>query len=182
MGNSKTLIRICPPIWYEEPSGSWTIECDLLLDIKVRYFIIIFVWLSICQLLWNIIAHSKAIFSPDPWWPGLELNKTARKKPQYWTARIDDDDDIFSYKATCLFLITLQQCDLLHKIKVIPLTYVYMVINYKGALLNESTKAAIINRLKSPDFGVLNVDRYANVNAQYQLNIPYAHVPWFKNL
>ena len=104
----KKKIRICPPIWYEQTSGSWTIKCDLLLDIKVRYFIIIFVWLLICQLLRNIIAHSKPIFSPDPWWPGLELNKTARKKPQYWTARIDDDDDIFSYKATCLILITLQ--------------------------------------------------------------------------
>ena len=59
------------------------------------------------------------------------------------------------------------------------------LVNYKGALLKHKYKwpelelnktkaqqAAIKNRLKSPDFGVLNVDGYANVNAQYQLNIP----------
>ena len=50
------------------------------------------------------------------------------------------DDDIFSSKAICVFLITVcissgSNCDLLHEIKVIPLTYVYMIINSKGALL-----------------------------------------------
>ena len=50
------------------------------------------------------------------------------------------DDDIFSSKAICVFLITVcisscSNCDLLYKIKVIPLTYVYMIIKCKGALL-----------------------------------------------
>ena len=48
--------------------------------------------------------------------------------------------DIFSCKAICVFLITVcisscSNCDLLHRIKVIPLTYVYMNINCKGANL-----------------------------------------------
>ena len=52
------------------------------------------------------------------------------------------DDDIFSSKASCVFLITvcISSCsnrDLLHKIKVIPLTYVYMIINCKGPLLKQ---------------------------------------------
>ena len=52
------------------------------------------------------------------------------------------DDDIFSSKAICEFLITVcisscSNCDLLHKIKVIPLTYVYMIINCKGAPLKQ---------------------------------------------
>ena len=50
------------------------------------------------------------------------------------------DDDIFSSKAICVFWITVcilpcSNCDLLHKIKVILLTYEYMIINYKGLLL-----------------------------------------------
>ena len=44
--------------------------------------------------------------------------------------------------------------------------------NYTKRKQTKAKQAAIINRLKSPDFGVLNVDRYANVNAQCQLNIP----------
>ena len=83
------------------------------------------------------------------------------------------DDDIFSSKAICVFLITVcisscSNCDLLHKIKVIPLTYVYLIINWKGPLLKQKYKqtqpkeAPVVNRLKSPDFGLLNVDRYAN--------------------
>ena len=41
-----------------------------------------------------------------------------------------------------------------------------------GTKQNETEAAAMVNRLKSPDFGFLNVERYANVRAQYQLNIP----------
>ena len=48
--------------------------------------------------------------------------------------------DIFSSKAICVLLITVcisscSNCDLLHKIKVIPLTCVYMIINCGEALL-----------------------------------------------
>ena len=52
------------------------------------------------------------------------------------------DDDIFSRKAMCVFLITVcilscSNCDLLHKIKVILSTYVYMIINCKGGVLRQ---------------------------------------------
>ena len=48
--------------------------------------------------------------------------------------------DIFSSKAIYVFLITvcISSCsnyDLLHRIKVIPLTYMYMIIDCKGANL-----------------------------------------------
>ena len=54
------------------------------------------------------------------------------------------DDDIFSSKSICVFFITVcvlpcSNCDLLHvhTIKVIPLTYEYMIINCKGPLLKQ---------------------------------------------
>ena len=41
-----------------------------------------------------------------------------------------------------------------------------------GIIQNETKRRrSIVNRLISPDFGLLNADGYANVRAQYQLNI-----------
>ena len=45
--------------------------------------------------------------------------------------------DTLLAKTMTVCISSCSNCDLLHKIKVIPLTYMYMIINCKGALLKQ---------------------------------------------